>query len=260
MTGQTPKISVVIPSYNKVRFVTGTLDSIFSQKYTNLEVIIQDGGSTDGTLEIIRKYAKKYPAVIKWESKKDKGQLDAVNKGMQKATGEILSFINADDEYKPGAFASVADAYIKNPAALWFAGRGVMIDEKDIEIAKPITRYKNLLLGINNYSQLLMTNYLMQPSVFFTRSSFEKYGPFSGTEDFITEYELWLKLGKKGMPVIINIILSEFRIEPTTKTKRLFKDLLNEDAKIVRKYTGNPFILGLHDLNNLGRVIIGKFV
>ena len=74
-----PKFSIVIPSYNKVRFIGQTLDSIVDQKYLNLEVIIQDGGSTDGTLEIIEEFARKYPNIIKYESKKDKGQLDAIN-------------------------------------------------------------------------------------------------------------------------------------------------------------------------------------
>ena len=254
------KISVVIPSYNKVKYVRQTLDSIFLQKYPNLEVIIQDGGSTDGTLKIIKEFAKKYPRIIKWESKGDKGQLDAINKGFGEAGGDILTFINADDVYEKEAFDSVAEAYSKNQSALWFVGRGVVMDEKGKEIARAITLYKNLLLLINKYCLLLITNYLMQPSVFIARGAYEEYGPFNGTKNFITEYDLWLKLGIIQMPVIINKNLSVFRIESSTKTKRMYNEILKEDERLINRYSNNRFILSFHKLHNLGRILIGRFV
>jgi glycosyltransferase involved in cell wall biosynthesis len=253
-----PKISVVIPSYNKAVFIEKTLESIFIQEYKNLEVIIQDGGSTDRTVEIIKRFSKKYPII--WESKKDKGQLDAVNIGLKRATGDILTFINADDCYVSGAFTSISNAYTKNYAALWFAGRGIVIDKNGKEIAKSVTLYKNLLLSLNSRFHLLATNYLMQPSVFFTRPAYKKYGPFTGTSDFITEYDFWLKLGKISMPVVINKNISKFRIESGTKTKTMSKKLLLQDWKIVNKYTKNPILLALHKLNNLGRILVEKFV
>jgi glycosyltransferase involved in cell wall biosynthesis len=253
-----PKISIVVPSYNKVNFIDQTLRSIFNQSYKNIEVIIQDGGSTDGTVDIIRKFAKKYPII--WESKKDKGQLDAINKGLKKTTGEILTFINADDCYESGTFAAISSAYIKNPSALWFAGRGIVIDKNGKEIARVVTWYKNLLLSFSSYCLLLITNYLMQPSIFFSKKALDKYGPLTGTLDFITEYDFWLKLGRISMPVIINKNLSRFRIEPGTKTKRMFTKLVFEDTKIVKKYTDNSFIIILHRLNNFGRILIAKFV
>src|SRR3990170_8361781 len=119
-----PKISIVIPSLNKVSFIKETLESIVTQNYPNLEVIIQDGGSTDGTLEIIKKYAKKYPDKINWESIKDKGQTDAINRGFKKASGRVLSYINADDLYENGALNKVGEYFSKNPKTLWLAGRG----------------------------------------------------------------------------------------------------------------------------------------
>ena len=127
-----PKISIVIPSYDKVRYIKKTLDSIFDQKYENLEVIIQDGGSTDGSLEIINSYLKKYPRIIKLESKKDNGQLDAINKGLRKTNGDIITFINADDMYENEAFKTIANYYIGNPNVLWFVGKGIVINNKDI--------------------------------------------------------------------------------------------------------------------------------
>lgn len=256
----TPKISVIIPSYNKVKFISQTLESIVNQGYPNLEVIVQDGGSIDGTLEIIKAFAKKNPNIVKWESKKDNGQLDAINNGLKKATGDIVTFINADDAYVERAFQRVAEAYKENPNAIWFTGRGRVIDADGTEIARTITWYKNLLLLINKYYLLLITNYLMQPSVFISRGAYEKYGPFTGTKNFITEYDLWLKLGRIQMPVIIDKNLSGFRIEPSTKTKRMFNEILREDERVIDKYSRDRFILALHKLHNLGRVFIGRFI
>ena len=255
-----PKISIVIPSFNKFKYIGKTLDSIFLQKYPNLEVIIQDGGSTDGTLQIIKKYAKRYPRVIKWVSKKDKGQLDAINKGLAKATGEIISFINADDVYTKNAFDEISKAYGESPGSIWFAGQGTVIDKKGKEIAKLVTIYKNIALVLNSKFYLLITNYLMQPSIFLAKDAYDKYGPFSGTDDFVTEYDLWLKLSRKRMPYIINKTLSRFRIEPGTKTKNMFIKLLEVDSKIVRKYTKSKLFLFLHDLHNISRIIVEKFV
>ena len=251
-----PKISIVIPSYNKVKFIGLTLESIFSQNYPDLEVIVQDGGSADGTAEVIKKFALKYPAIIKYESKKDKGQLDAINKGLGKATGEILTFINADDVYEPGALDSVAESYVGNSNALWFAGRGKVINSNGREITKTVTWYKNFLLSINFRLNLLVINYFVQPSIFITRKAWKQFGPFTGTNNFVMEYDLWLKLAAISMPVIIDKYLSSFRLSGENISSTSFKNTLKEDFRIVKKYTGNPLILFLHELNNWGRVLV----
>jgi len=256
-----PQISIVIPSYNKFTYLKATLESIVAQKYPNLEIIIQDGGSTDGSVEIINNYAKKYPSIIKWESKKDNGQMDAINKGMKKAKGNLLMYINADDIYLKGAFRKVADAYIKNKDILWFAGRGIVINDKGKENTSLVYKYgvklyKDILLLLNRYSLLLTVNYLMQPSIFITKKAYEKFGPFTGIREFVMEYEIWLKIGKYQMPYIINKNISAFRITETNITSTQSSNLLGEDWKIVEKYTKNPLILFLHKVNNWGRNLI----
>lgn len=255
-----PKISIVIPSFNKVKYIGKTLDSIISQNYHNLEVIIQDGGSTDGTLGVIKEYASKYPGVIKYESGRDGGQLDAINKGLRKSKGEIVTYINADDYYLPGAFNNIAKLSFDNPRADWFAGKGRVVDGKGHEIVKVVTFYKNLLLFLNSNFLLLITNYLMQPSVFLKRVTWNRFGPFSGTSNFVMEYDLWLKIAKYKMPVVSNNYLSNFRIEASTISKNYTNELLSEDEKIVRKYTRNPLMIGFHKLHNYGRRLIGWFI
>ena len=248
-----PKISIVIPSFNKVRFIEETLQSIFKQEYSDLEVIIQDGGSTDGTVNVIKRFAKKYSG-IKWESEKDNGQLEAINKGLKKAIGEVVTYINADDVYKKGALLTVGKYFSKNPDTLWLAGRGDVIDEGGREISRLVTGYKNLLLAINRYPLLLVVNYLMQPSVFLARGAYEKYGPFTGSQVGVMEYELWLKLGRVKMPAVLDSYLSSFRLAGGTISSTEFKKVLLLDEKIAEKYTKNPLVLLMHRLHNLGRV------
>jgi len=255
-----PKISIVIPSYNKVKYIRKTLESIFSQNYINLEVIIQDGGSKDGSVEIIKEFAKKYSKEISWVSKKDKGQVDAINKGLKKAVGDIVTYINADDVYKEGALRKVGAYFSKNTSTLWLAGKGDVINEEDREISKGITKYKNLLLMINHYSLLLVVNYFMQPSVFLSKRVYKKYGPFVGTKNYVMEYNLWLKIAKKHMPVVLADTLSSFRIAGDSVSSTQFKSLLATDLNLVRKYTNNPLIIFLHRLHNLGRMFIIKMI
>lgn len=257
MNGKLPKISIIIPSYNKAKFVKETLNSIIDQKYPDLEVIIQDGGSTDGTLEIIKRFAKRYSKIISWESKKDKGQTDAINKGLKKANGEVIAYLNADDIYKKGTLNKVGKYFAKYPNTLWVAGKGETVDEKGRKTLEWVTDYKNYLLKLNNYDLLLMVNYPMQPSVFLSRKACRKYGPFTGRNN-IMEYDFWLKLGKKEMPKIINSYLSSFRLHKESISMRDFKKTLLEDERIARRYTGNPVIIGLHKLHNMARVVVAN--
>src|SRR3989344_164964 len=143
-----PKISIVIPSLNKAEFVGKTLQSIVDQDYPNLEVIVRDGGSNDGTVEIIKKFASKYPDVFFWEIVNNEGQLGAINQGLEKSSGDILTFINADDVYRKGALIVVGEYFAKHPGTPWVAGKGETIDENGKKIANFVVSYKNFLLPI----------------------------------------------------------------------------------------------------------------
>lgn len=253
-----PLISVIVPCFNSERYIIRTLESIVGQNYFPFELIIQDGGSKDDTVDIIKDYARKY-SFIRWESKKDKGQCDAINKGMRKAHGKILTYINSDDLYEKDAFKKVAEVYDKRQDLLWIAGRGKVIDENHKEIVRSVTWLKSILLKINKYQLLLVVNYLMQPAVFLTKRAYQKWGPFDG-DSFVMEYDLWLRLGKIQMPYVLDTNLATFRLSPGNITSTRTAKLLKLDTDVVRKHTKNNLLLFLHHLNNLGRMAILKFV
>lgn len=251
---KTPKISIIIPSFNKVDYIKSTIQSLIDQRYPNMEVIIQDGLSTDGTVDVIREFSSKYPGIIRWVSKKDDGQVDAINKGCRKANGEIITYLNADDLLKDGALLAVADSFLDNPDCLWITGFGDIINNSGKIISPLVTRYKNFLLQRNNYQILLAVNYITQPATFITMKAYEKFGPFTGTRKYVMEYELWLKLGKAQMPKVINRNLASFRLTTDNISSTSFKELLFLDYQIAKMYTDNPLLLWFHLLNNLGRI------
>lgn len=252
-----PRISIVVPSFNKIKYVEQTLDSIFNQKYPNLEVIIQDGGSNDGTLEIIKKYARKYSTIIRWESKKDKGQVDAINKGFKKATGDILTFLNADDLLEAKSLAKVGEVYLKHKP-FWIAGYGKTVDGLNNETYPLISKYKNCLLTINSRTILLIVNYLFQPCVFFDKKAFLKYGPFRGIKGIVIEYDFWLKLMKVSKPYIIKNTIARFRLLNDSLSLDNSNNILKKDLQVVKRNSQNKFIIFLHNLHNWGRIFLSK--
>ncbi len=121
-----PKISIVTPSFNQGQFLEETICSVLDQNYPNLEYIVIDGGSTDKSVEVIRKYERR---LAHWESEKDRGQVHAINKGLARTTGEIFAYLNSDDLYLPGALATVGEYFARHPEAEWVCGDTQMFGE-----------------------------------------------------------------------------------------------------------------------------------
>ncbi len=247
--GSLPKVSIITPSFNQAEYIEKTIKSVLSQDYSNFEYIVMDGGSTDGTVEILKKYDKK----IIWRSEKDKGQGEAINKGLKLAKGEILAYLNSDDTYSPGALKKVAEFFIKNPKKIWVFGKCRIIDEKDKEIRKSITSYKNFWLSRYNYHTLLILNYISQPAVFWRREVYREIGEFNQEEYWELDYDYWLRLGKKYEPGFIDQYLANFRVHQEAKTSIGVKHFL-EEVEVAKRYTKNPFLIGLHYLNFLSIV------
>lgn len=222
---------------------------MIEQDYSNLELFIKDGGSKDGTVEIIKHYANKYPKKIKWISSKDSGQTAAINYGMGHVSGEILGYLNADDIYKKGALKAVGEYFSNYPNVMWAYGKSDIIDGDDRPIRGWITNYKNFWLANYSFTTLLILNYISQMSCFFRREAYQKIGDFDEKQFYVMDYDYWLRLGEFYRAGVINKYLSSFRIVSTTKSSTGFIKQFRDEYEIAKKHTSSKIILFLHYLH-----------
>ena len=202
-------VSIVTPSFNQARFLERTIQSVLNQDYPHIEYMVIDGGSTDGSQAIIKKYADK---LAYWVSEKDLGQTDAINKGFARAKGDILAWLNSDDTYNPGAVSEAA-AYLKaNPDVGLVYGDGNFIDENDEIIGKFPARQTSY--------QLLRQGYVhvTQQSAFFRKRTWDKVGPLDPTFYFAMDYDLWVRIATHSPIVYLQRTWANFRLHGDTKT------------------------------------------
>lgn len=228
----TPKISVVIPSYNSAQFIEETIRSIVSQDYPNRECIVVDGGSNDGTLGILQKYEGR----IKWISERDAGQSDAINKGLKRAEGDIVTYLCADDVYEPDCFRKVADFFTKNPDRRWVYGKCRIINENGKEIRKPVTWYKNFWQRQYSYTSLLIMDFIAQPAVFWRRELNEEIGLLDINQHLAMEYDYWLKIGAKYQPGFIDAYLARFRWHDVSKSATSFSTAARDALDVAKRH------------------------
>ena len=243
-----PKISIITPSMNQAQFIERTILSVLGQNYPFLEYIVMDGGSQDGTIDILKKYEDR----LKWISEKDEGQADAINKGLRMATGDIVAYLNSDDIYEQGAFARVAGYFLAHPETRWLTGRCRIIDDLDQEVRRPITAYKNILLRRFSYSLLLITNPISQPATFWRRQIVEELGVFDKNEHFVMDYDYWLRVGKKYPLAILDDYLASFRVYTTSKTSSSYLRSFREEVEVARRHSDSSMLNALHWLSYLG--------
>ena len=202
------KISIITPSYNQAAYLETTILSVLDQNYTNLEYIIIDGGSSDNSVEIIRKYQHR---LAYWVSEKDAGQTVALNKGFQRASGEVVAYLNSDDIYLPGALARV-DAEFSNPTSSWIAGTCKFFDESG-------TKYHERRKPPRFRPRWFDHCWLSQPAVFWRRSLFERYGFFNEALRYGMDYDFWLRLVVGGEQChFVDHPLAAFRWHDASKT------------------------------------------
>jgi len=243
------KISIIIPSYNTADFIEETIQSILNQNFSLLECIVIDGGSTDGTLDMLRKYENQ----IVWVSEKDRGQSDAINKGLKLARGDIVTYICADDVYERDCFQKVANFFDHNPTVKWVYGKCRIINKDGLEIRKPITWYKYFWQRTYSYNRLLITDFIAQPAVFWRKELTDEIGLFDINEHLVMDYEYWLRAGAKYNPGFIDDYLARFRLHPYSKSATKFSTAAREALSIARKYAGaekRNFLLPLQYLNS----------
>jgi glycosyltransferase involved in cell wall biosynthesis len=224
-----PLISIVTPSYNQGRFIEETILSVLNQDYPHIEYIIMDGGSTDQTLNIIRKYQDQLICY----SEKDKGQTDAINNGLRIAKGDILAYLNSDDMYLPGAISRVVRYLIsENPGSNFVYGEGYKVNAEGTIIERFPTEPFNL-------SHLAEICYICQPTTFWKREVIEEIGLFDENLHYAMDYDYWIRVAQYyGTLDHINDYLAQARVHPETKTMSRRFDGIKEATNLVKKHYG----------------------
>ncbi|MEG3895513.1 glycosyltransferase [Microcoleus sp. SVA1_B6] len=227
-----PKISIVTPSFNQGEFLEECIDSILSQGYPNLEYIIMDGGSTDLSLMIIKKYEK---YLTYWQTQPDGGHYVALNKGFSKTTGEIMAWLNSDDKYHPDAFFKVAAAFAKNQHVEWLTGRATTWNREGIleDVEGVIRQWSRNYL----FNEALTTGrFIQQESTFWKRSIWQKVGSKLHQElKLAADFDLWMRFSRHAQLFLVDDLIGGFRTYATQRSRVFYEQYVREVEDIVNR-------------------------
>lgn len=206
-----PKISILTPSYNQGQYIEQTIQSVLSQNYPNLEYIVIDGGSTDNTVEILKKYDKQ---ITYWVSEKDRGQSHAINKGIEKCTGVLFNWLNSDDYLEPGALHKIAKTYLETGANI-IVGTTKIHNVQTGETSEIITK------EFDSLGKTISRINFWQPSCYLLLGDVKKVGQVTEEQHYGMDTEMYIKIllmkGHKGIKVIPDVV-SHYRIHEASKT------------------------------------------
>lgn len=227
-----PRVSIVTPSFNQARFIERTIRSVLNQGWPNLEYIVIDGASTDGSREIIRRYE---PYLTRWVSEPDRGQTDAIIKGLGQATGEYVTWVCSDDVLFPGSLERMAGALAAHPEAGIVYGGVAFIDEED------------RILKVRSYPDMDLTKLLYerhstvaQPSSLIRRKTLDEAGGLDRTLAYCMDYDLWIRLLRvSGCVNLGETVLSGYRLHTRSKTVGAYRKMALEKIAVNRRYTGD---------------------
>ena len=246
-------ITVITPCLNAAGTIEVALESVRAQGYEPLEHIVVDGGSTDGTVELLRRAEG-----IRWVSEPDRGLAHALNKGIAMASGDIVGELNADDVYEPGALQAVADAFAARPDARWLTGLCRIIDGDGREIRQGITRYKNALLRRYSLPLYLTHNFISAPATFFRREALAEAGGFDERYRISVDYDLQLRIARRHDPIVLDRYLASFRMVEGTLSMSGFRTQFREHAEQARRHGGgHPLPVAVNQVVSLG--IVGVY-
>lgn len=233
MSASLKRITVVTPSFNQGEFIEKTIDSVLSQGYENLEYIVIDGGSSDQSVEIIRKYEKH---LYYWVSEKDRGQSHAINKGLARGSGDLMTWLNSDDWYTTGALHKIAEVFRRNPDAGMVVGTGQIIDG-----AGKLIYYKEPTdpITLESLFRWFSGGSFSQPSSVFSRDAWLRCGPLDEGEHITMDLDFWLKIASAGFRFVsVKDMLSEALSHPAAKTTAFESLMRVEGLLVIAKHGG----------------------
>lgn len=226
------KISIIIPTLNAAKFLPECLRSIDRQEHTDTEVIIVDGGSTDGTIGMASSFG---PLVKLIASRNPKGEPDAINYGFTLATGQIVAYIDADDTYELGCFKQVNEFFSKHDCQ-WLFGKGYIVDEKGKVTRSMVTTLKEQLQKSYSYKKLSWVDFIVQPTVFWRKDFTEQIGEFNTKEKLVFDYEYLLRCAKVAEPGYIPEYLAAWRKHEGSASVQNFKQEASDAYRIAKRY------------------------
>jgi glycosyltransferase involved in cell wall biosynthesis len=236
------RFSIVTPSFNGRRYLDKAGASVLSQQGDfELEWLVIDGGSTDGTAEYLDGLAASDPRV-RLVCEPDRGQAHAINKGLALARGDVVAWLNTDDLYAPGALAAVADAFEVHSDAQWLVGRYQIIDADGHPIRPGVVRYKDRRLDRYRYRSLLRENFVSQPAVFWRRAFGESVGALDESLHWTMDYDLWLRMGRRCGPLVLDRVLAQFRLHGQSKSGQVDRRQFDEQYRVARRYFDGDWV------------------
>ena len=249
-----PRISIVTPSFNQAPFLERTIKSVLDQDYENLEYIIIDGGSSDGSVDIIRKYSNR---LAYWVSEPDRGQPDAINKGLRRATGDWLAWQNSDDVYYPGSFAGLARAAVEHPRAHLITGNMAAIDPEDKRLR--VHRYVRPTYGAIRAEGMILTN----QAAFWRKSVHDSIGYVNESLTCAFDYEWFLRVTERFEAWHVPEIWGGLRIYDATKTVQMAQRFAEEIALVRSERPFPRWKIPLYRLRRVALMLVqgeGRYV
>ncbi len=225
-----PLVSIVTPSYNQAAYLETTIRSVLEQDYPSVEYYVMDGASTDGSVEIIRKYTDRLNG---WVSEKDRGQGDAINKGLARANGEIFAWVNSDDYYLPKAISFAVKTFEQNPDAALVYGDMLAVDQSGQTLN--VIRYKQYSLD-----DLLCFQIIGQPAVFFRREAYEQAGGLDINFHYMLDHLLWIRMARESKIVYVPQTWAAARFHPQAKNRNLALEFPKEGFRILEWANAEP--------------------
>jgi glycosyltransferase involved in cell wall biosynthesis len=230
-----PLISIIMPCYQQVNFLEESVRSVLDQENVELELLVMDPGSTDGSRELLQSLQKNYGERLQLHFAPDDGQADAINRGMTLARGNILGWLNSDDRLRPGGLRQVLSS-LGSSDPQWLYGRCGIINEGGHQISRYIVWYKNFRGRRFSIYKLLIEDFVPQMATFWNRPLWEAAGELDKTKHLAMDYDLFLRFAKIAEPVVLKNYLADFRVHREAKSSLRTAEHFDEAFSAVREH------------------------